>query len=99
MSIKYDVTSAQPLVPYTVGSSGSQVTVQQKNIDGTGVIQEVPIRSGQTVIIGGFDSQTSQGTIRRLGSDVPITLGGSDVNKITRSKMILLATAVAEEGI
>ena len=99
LSVSFDVTSAQPLVPFTVGSSGSSITVQQKTIDGTGIIQEVPIRSGQTVIIGGIETQTAQSTVRRLGTDAPMILGGSDSNKITKTRMILLATAVIEEGI
>lgn len=95
LSISFDVTSAQPLVPFSVGG----VTVQQKTIDGTGVIQEVPVRSGQTVVIGGIETNTAQHTQRRLGLDFPILFGGSDATKQTRSRMVLLATAVVEEGV
>jgi hypothetical protein len=86
-------------VPFTVGSGSSGVTVQQKNIEGSGVIQEVPVRSGQTVVIGGIEQNVLQSTERRLGPNAPIILGGSDSNKITKSRMILLVTAVTEEGI
>jgi len=99
LSLSFDLTSAQPLVPFTVGSSGAQVTVQQKTIDGTGFIQELPIRSGQTVLVGGLESQTAQDNTRRLGSDTPIVFGGSNAAKVTKSRMLLLVTAVAEEGI
>ena len=99
LSVSFDVTSASPLVPFTVGSGTSGVTVQQKNIEGSGVIQEVPVRSGQTVVIGGIEQNVLQSTERRLGPNAPIVLGGSDSNKITKSRMILLVTAVTEEGI
>jgi type II secretory pathway component HofQ len=99
LSVSFDVTSAAPLVPFTVGAGGSGVTVQQKTIDGSGVIQEVPVRSGQTVVIGGIEQNIMQSTERRLGPNAPIILGGSDSNKITKSRMILLVTAVTEEGI
>jgi hypothetical protein len=99
LSVSFDVTSASPLVPFTVGSGSSGVTVQQKNIEGSGVIQEVPVRSGQTVVIGGIEQNVLQSTERRLGPNAPIILGGSDSNKITKSRMILLVTAVTEEGI
>jgi type IVB pilus formation R64 PilN family outer membrane protein len=99
LSVSFDVTSAQPLVPFTIGSGSSGVTVQQKTIDGTGVIQEVPIRSGQTVVIGGIETQTSQNTERRLGYGVPLIAGGSDSSRITKTRMVLLVTALTEEGI
>ncbi|MEJ8837669.1 hypothetical protein [Ramlibacter sp. AN1133] len=99
LSLSFDLTSAQPLVPFTVGSSGSSVTVQQKTIDGTGFIQELPVRSGQTVLVGGLEATTSQDTIRRVGSDAPIILGGSNAAKVTKTRMLLLVTAIAEEGV
>lgn len=99
LSVSFDVTSAQPLVPFTLGSSGSGVTVQQKTIDGTGVIQEVPLRSGQTIVVGGIETQTSQSNARRLGYGTPLLAGGSDTSKITKSRMVLLVTAITEEGI
>jgi len=99
LSLSFDVTSAQPLVPFTVGAAGSQVTVQQKTIDGTGFIQELPVRSGQTVLVGGLEAQTTQDTIRRLVPDGSVLLGGSDATRLTRTRMLLLVTAVAEEGV
>lgn len=99
LSIAFDLTSAQPLVPFTAGPPESQITVQQKTIDGTGFIQEVPIRSGQTILVGGLEAQTAQDGTRRLGSDVPILFGGSNAAKVTKSRLVLLVTAVAEEGI
>jgi type IVB pilus formation R64 PilN family outer membrane protein len=99
LSLSFDNTSAQPLVPFTVGAEGASVTVQQKTIDGTGYIQEVPVRSGQTVLVGGLESQTAQDNTRRVGSGAPILLGGSNASKITKTRTLLLVTAVAEEGV
>lgn len=99
LSLSFDLTSAQPLVPFTVGSAGASVTVQQKTIDGTGFIQEVPVRSGQTVLVGGLESLTTQDTVRRLASGAPIAFGGSNNARVTKSRMILLVTAVTEEGV
>jgi len=99
LSVSFDVTSAQPLQAFTVGSGASAVTVQQKTIDGTGVIQEVPVRSGQTVLIGGIESNTNSVSSRRMGPGLPMLLGGSDQGRNTKSRMVLLVTAVAEEGV
>ncbi|KWT65015.1 MULTISPECIES: hypothetical protein [unclassified Variovorax] len=99
LSVSFDVTSAQPLKAFTVGSGDSAVTVQQKTIDGQGVIQEVPVRSGQTVVIGGIESNSNSVTNRRLGANFPLGLGGSDQGRATKSRMVLLVTAIAEEGV
>ena len=99
LSISFDLTSAQPLVPFTVGAANASVTVQQKTIDGTGFIQELPMRSGQTVLVGGLEALTAQDNNRRLGSGAPLVLGGSSAAKLTRSRLLLLVTAVAEEGV
>lgn len=99
LSLSFDQTSAQPLVPFTVGSASSSVTVQQKTIDGAGIIQEIPIKSGQSIVVGGIESITSQNTIRRLLPGAPMIAGGGDSSKVTKSRLILVVTAVAEEGI
>lgn len=99
LSVSFDVTSAQPLKAFTVGSGDSAVTVQQKTIDGTGVIQEVPVRSGQTIVIGGIESASNSVTSRRLGPGIPLLAGGSDQGRNSKSRMVLLVTAVAEEGV
>lgn len=98
LSLSFDQTSAQPLVPFTVGSASSSVTVQQKTIDGNGIIQEVPIKSGQSIVVGGIESMTSQNTIRRLLPNAPILAGGGDTSRVTKSRLILIVTAQAEEG-
>jgi type IVB pilus formation R64 PilN family outer membrane protein len=99
VSIAYDVTTADPLRPYTVGTGASQVTVQQKTINGAGTIQEVPIRSGRTEIIGGIELTSSQATSRRLGDGIPIIAGGSNLQSRTKAVTVLLVTATVEEGI
>lgn len=98
LSMSYDVTSAQPLVPFTVGSEGSSVTVQQKTIDGSGVIQEVPIKSGQSFVVGGLETMTGQDTIRRLLPGAPLLMGGSNATKMTKTRMVLIVTAVIEDS-
>lgn len=99
ISVSYDVTSAEPLRPYTVGSGASAVTVQQKTINGSGVIQEVPVRDGRTEVIGGIEILASQNTNRRLGDGIPILAGGSNASSKTKSVTVLLVTAAVEEGI
>lgn len=99
LSVSFDVTSADPLRPFTVGAGASAVTVQQKTINGSGVIQEVPVRSGRTEILGGIEITNAQNTSRRMGESLPMLAGGSDTATSTKSVTVLLVTAVAEDGV
>jgi type IVB pilus formation R64 PilN family outer membrane protein len=99
LSVAFDVTSAEPLRPFTVGAGASAVTVQQKTINGSGTLQEVPVRSGRTEVIGGMEVLMSQSNARRVGEGAPMLLGGSDSSGLSKSVVVLLVTAVAEEGI
>lgn len=99
LTVAYDVTSAEPLRPYTVGSGASAVTVQQKTINGSGVVQEVVMRSGRTEIIGGLEMVSTNSNSRRLGENLPMVLGGSDNASSVRSVTVLLVTAVSEDGV
>ncbi|TAL65680.1 MAG: hypothetical protein EPN79_10885 [Burkholderiaceae bacterium] len=99
LSVSYDQTNAEPLKSFTVGSGASAVTVQQITINGSGVIQEVPIRSGQTVVIGGMETRANSLTQARMGPGLPMALGGSDQGAESKTYTILLATAVVEQGI
>ncbi|PUE08662.1 hypothetical protein B9Z51_06845 [Limnohabitans sp. T6-5] len=98
LSISYDVTTADPLVPFPVGSASNGVTVQQKSVNGTGVVQELPMRSGQTVVIGAIDSVSGSSTERRLAPGMPMLAGGSDKASLQKSHTVLLVTCVSEDG-
>lgn len=98
LNFSYDVTTADPLTSFTVGSSTNSVTVQQKSINGTGIVQEIPMRSGQTVIVGGYDSVVGNLTQRRVAPGSPMLLGGSDAGSYQKSVVVFLVTAVIEDG-
>lgn len=99
LSVSFDVTTADPLRPYTVGTGASAVTVQQKTINGSGVIQEVSIHNGKTEVIGGVELSTTQNTIRRMGDGMPIIAGGSNTSTLAKTLTVFLVTAVLEEGV
>jgi type IVB pilus formation R64 PilN family outer membrane protein len=99
MSIAFDETVLTSLKPFTVGSGSSAIQLQQKTIDGSGTVQQVMVRSGQTIVISGFERVTDQYDQRRLGQGVPLLLGGSDIANRSRTTKLLLVTAVVEEGL
>lgn len=99
MSVSYDNTVKSKLEPITVGAGDSEVTVQQKVIDGTGMIQQVITRTGVPTVIGGIERDVLEGSSRRLDKDAPMLFGGSDLSKTSRIITVLSVTAIAKDGI
>ena len=57
------------------------------------------MRSGQTVVIGGIETASNSLTKRRMGDGLPMLLGGSDQGRAQKTRMVLLVTAISEEGV
>jgi len=99
LSAYFDVTSAEPLRPFTVGQGATAVTVQQKTINGSSSIQEVTLRAGRTELIGGVDVVARSAIDRSLTEETPFFLGGSVARGNTKSITVLLVTAVIEDQV
>lgn len=100
LNIAYDTTSLRELKPYSVGDKASTTnTVQQRKIDGSGTVQSIPIRSGQTLIVSGIERRNEQVTTSRLDDNAPLLAGGSDRAAKQKTTTVILITAVAEDGV
>ncbi len=100
LNLAYDNTVLRALEPYAAGNNATALsTVQQKTIDGSGTIQSVALRSGQTVVISGIEKIADQFDQRRLDPSAPLLAGGSNRTQRTSSTTVLLVTAIAEEGL
>lgn len=98
LALAYDATTLTSLKPYSVtgsGSSSALSTVQQRTIDGSGVVQVVPIKSGQTVLVSGFEKSTDSHDRRRLDEKAPLLFGGSDRASKKKVITLLMVTAVS----
>ncbi len=87
------------LTPYTVSAGGNVSTVQQRNIDELSSIVRTVVRVGVPTVIGGLSEAIDTSRDRRLVDGAPILLGGSDSLKKSKRSMILVVTAVAEDGV
>lgn len=98
VALKFENRSGT-LTPYTVTASGGSVGVQQRNIDEINGIGKTVLRMGIPTIFGGVSELTDESQGRRLDSDVPLLLGGSDKIKRHKRSLILVITAIAEDGV
>lgn len=99
LSVAYDNTVAQPLKSVVVGDPGSRLQIQQITIDGHGTVQQVALKTGQPMLISGFDSKQDESERGRLTPDAPLVLGGHDRAKHARTATLIMVTAQVEEGL
>jgi type IVB pilus formation R64 PilN family outer membrane protein len=98
LSVSYDNTVAQPLKSVTFGQEGNQLQIQQINVDGNGMVQQVELRPGIPVILSGFDRREDEVDRRRLAPDAPLLAGGLDRTKRDRLTTVVVITAQVEDG-
>ncbi|UUZ66550.1 hypothetical protein LP417_33910 (plasmid) [Polaromonas sp. P1-6] len=87
------------LNPFTITAGGFSSTIQQRNIDELSNMVRTVVRVGVPTVIGGMSEVVDQSTARRLDDMAPIVLGGSDAVKRSKRSMILVVTAIAEDGV
>ena len=87
------------LTPFTISAGGFSSTIQQRNIDELSNMARTVVRVGVPTVIGGMSEVVDASRGRRLDDLAPILLGGSDAVKRSKRSMILVVTAIAEDGV
>jgi hypothetical protein len=99
MNVAYDNTQLTQLKPYKSGSDANSAEVQQRVIDGGGLLQTISMRSGQTMLISGIDRFQQEFDEQKLDKSLPVLFNGSNRTKKNHTTTVLLITAVAEDQI
>jgi hypothetical protein len=87
------------LTPFTVSAGGFSSTIQQRNIDELSNMARTVVRVGVPTVIGGMSEVVDASRGRRLDDLAPLVFGGSDAVKRSKRSMILVVTAIAEDGV
>ena len=98
LTIAYDDTRLIEMKKQPLGSRDDQSFVQQTNIGGQGRVQQVMVRPGEQVVIGGYQQSADSSTRRRLDDKAPMLMGGSDASQEQQLLTVVLVTAIPEEG-
>lgn len=98
LTVAYDDTRLIELKKEPVGTRDDQSFVQQSNIGGQGRVQQVQVRPGEQVVIGGYQQSADTSTRRRLDDNAPLALGGSNATQEQQILTVVLVTAIPEEG-
>ena len=97
LTMSLDQSVLQGIQSFASGSGSNQQTVQLPNKNGEGSNQEVPIKSGQTIVITGFDKTSDQYDKRTLADGVPILFGGSGKANRERTTTLVLVSVLVKD--
>ena len=87
------------LSPYVVQAGGLNSTLQQRKIDEIGSMVRTVLRAGVPTVISGLSEFVGTSKERRLDANASVLLGGSDAVTSSKRSMILIVTAMVEDGI
>ncbi|WP_298150737.1 hypothetical protein [Flavobacterium sp.] len=97
LDVSLDQSILKGIVPFTSGSGINQQTVQNVNKSKENSTQSVTVRTGETMILTGFDKRTNQFDKRTLGENAPIIFGGSASGSRDRiTTIVLLSVKVSD---
>ena len=72
-------------------------TVQQPEIETRGFTQEVAVKSGQTLILAGYESTYDSVSKKGTGTPDNMLLGGRNDSKKTKTVLVIMLTPVVLE--
>lgn len=91
----FDLSALRSLASFTSG--GSQV--QSPDLDSRSSLQRVLLRSGETLVLAGFEQINATATSQGLGSAENTALGGGVNGRRGRTQLIILIRATIEDQV
>lgn len=88
LQLQVNLSSLRELKTFSAGG----MAVQQPNIDSRQLFQTVKLRSGQTLVLSGFEQERLMSNLAGIGSPKFMGLGGSRAAQRTRTVLVLTVT-------
>lgn len=99
LSFSLDLSDLRALGKFTSGSGVTEQSVQLPDVSGKQSSQNVVLRSGETVVITGFEQSTHRYDEATLGREVSAGLGGSFTGQMQKESLIIMITPLLLEGV
>ncbi|MFY9328357.1 MAG: PilN family type IVB pilus formation outer membrane protein [Georgfuchsia sp.] len=99
LTFSLDISDLKQITNFTSGSGAAAQSIQLPQVSATQFIQNVALKSGETMVITGFEQLTNSYNQRTLGRDVSPGLGGSFSGSQDRQSMVILVTPIIREGL
>lgn len=99
LTVTLDMSELRRITSFSVGSGASQQSIQLPEVSSTQFIQRVGLRTGETLVITGFEKISNNYDERTLDKGVAPGLGGSFKGSGNKESLVILITPVMTEGI
>lgn len=99
LTVSLDLSELRALTTFSIGAGATQQAVQLPEIAATQFIQRVALRTGETLVLSGFERVNSQSRQRTLDTGVAPGLGGSFIGATRKESLVFMITPVMVEGL
>jgi type II secretory pathway component GspD/PulD (secretin) len=99
LTVSLDLSELRALTTFSIGAGATQQAVQLPEIAATQFIQRVALRTGETLVLSGFERVNSQSRQRTLDTGVAPGLGGSFTGATRKESLVFMITPVMVEGL
>ena len=99
LTLSMDISELLKITNFSVGSGETMQSIQLPEVSATQFIQRVAMRTGETLVLSGFERLTKQYTQRTLDPGADPGIGGSFVGGTNNDSLVVLITPVIVEGL
>jgi type IVB pilus formation R64 PilN family outer membrane protein len=99
LTVSLDLSELRDLTTFSIGSGANQQAIQLPQVAATQFIQRVALRTGETLVLSGFERVNSQSRQRTLDTGVGPGLGGSFTGATRKESLVFMITPVMVEGL
>lgn len=99
LTFSVDLSDLLDMKTFTSGSGGTSQSIQLPEVSATQFIQNVPLRSGETLVVTGFERTTHRYNQRTLGRGMEPGLGGSLAGSGAKESLVIMITPIIREGV
>ncbi|MEQ5842551.1 PilN family type IVB pilus formation outer membrane protein [Paraburkholderia acidicola] len=98
MQFYTNISTLQPLVTVSSGSGANAQSIQLPTVDTRNFLQRVSMKSGQTLVIGGYEGVVDNGSQNGTLTPSNFLLGGGYNAQRSREVIVILITPVTTNG-
>lgn len=98
MQFYTNISSLTALTTFQSGSGSNSESIQLPTVDTRNFLQRISMKSGQTLLIGGYEGVVDNGTQSGVGSPANYAFGGGYTAQRSREVIVILISPVTMNG-
>ncbi|MGH8778323.1 PilN family type IVB pilus formation outer membrane protein [Paraburkholderia sp.] len=98
MQFYTNISSLTSLVPFSSGTGSNAEQIQLPTVDTRNFMQRISMKSGQTLMIGGYEGVVDNGSQSGIGTPANFAFGGGYTAQRSREVIVILISPVTMSG-